>query len=101
MNNSNTDNSDAAPHVTDQEQLLKDSVQSEREEQSMLNFSSKNSETSSDFPDSTAVAVTSETSESTVESANDKANSDISQETGLGITNISQVASEVSEKSDK
>jgi translation initiation factor 4G len=95
---SNTDNSDAAPHVTDQEQLLKDSVQSGPEEQSML--TSKNSETSSDFPDSTAVAVTSETSESAAESANDKANSDISQETGLGITNISQVAPEVSEKSE-
>ncbi|GJN11393.1 hypothetical protein PR202_ga29580 [Eleusine coracana subsp. coracana] len=95
---SNTDNPDAAPYVTDQEQLQKDSALSISEEQSVLNSSSKDSETSPDFLDGNAV-VTSETTESTVESS--KSDSDVSQDAGQGAPNISQVvASDVSQKSE-
>ncbi|GJN32700.1 hypothetical protein PR202_gb21222 [Eleusine coracana subsp. coracana] len=76
---SNTDNPDAAPYVTDQEQLQKDSALSVSEEQRSFNNSSKDSETSPDFLEGNAVA-TSETTESTVESA--KGDSDVSQDTG-------------------
>ncbi|XP_062187059.1 eukaryotic translation initiation factor 4G-like [Phragmites australis] len=97
----NTDNSDATPHVTDQEQSLKESTLSGSEEQDIMNGPSKNSETLSDFLDGNAVAVTtSETSESDVQSANDKGDSDISQETVLAVSSVTLVASEAPQKSE-
>ncbi|RLM86383.1 eukaryotic translation initiation factor 4G-like [Panicum miliaceum] len=97
---SNTDNSDAAPHETDQEQLPKESTPSVPEEQGMMSSSSKNSETSSHILDGSAVAVTtSETSEPTVQGAID-GNSDISPETGLAVSNVTQISSEGQQKSE-
>ncbi|XP_062189225.1 eukaryotic translation initiation factor 4G-like isoform X2 [Phragmites australis] len=98
---SNTNNSDPAPQVPDQEQLLKESTLSGSEEQDKMNSSSKNSETLSDFLDGNEKVVrTSETSESTVQSANDKGDSDISQESGLAVSSVTLVASEGPQKSE-
>jgi translation initiation factor 4G len=97
---SNTDNSDAAPHETDQEQLPKESTPSVPEEQGMMSSSSKNSETSSHILDGSAVAVTtSETSEPTVQGASD-GDSDISPETGPAASNVTQISSEGQQKSE-
>ncbi|RLM53057.1 hypothetical protein C2845_PMPSC006796 [Panicum miliaceum] len=97
---SNTDNSDAAPHETDQEQLPKESTPSVPEEQGMMSSSSKISETSSHILDGSAVAVTtSETSEPTVQGTID-GNSDISPETGLAVSNVTQISSEGQQKSE-
>ena len=96
---SNTDNSDAAPCETDQEQLPKESTLSP-EGQGMMSSSSKNSEASSHIPDGSAVVVTtSETSEPTVQGAID-GNSDISPETGLAVSNVTQISSEGQQKSE-
>ncbi|KAG2646050.1 hypothetical protein PVAP13_2KG476205 [Panicum virgatum] len=96
---SNTDNSDAAPHETDQEQLPKESTLSP-EGQGMMSSSSKNSEASSHILDGSAVAVTtSETSEPTVQGAIDD-NSGISLETGLAVSNVTQISSEGQQKSE-
>ncbi|KAL6656755.1 hypothetical protein ACP70R_004535 [Stipagrostis hirtigluma subsp. patula] len=98
---SNTDNSDASPNVTGEEQLQKESTLSGSEKQSILNSSSKNSETSSELLDGSDVAMTaSEPSESTVQSAGDKDDSDISQEKGLAVSSVNVVASEGPQKSE-
>lgn len=92
---STTDNSYAAAHVTDQEQLPKESIPSAAEELSMMNSSFKNSETSAHFLDGNAVAVTtSETSEHTIQSSNDEGDSDTSRETGLAVSSATSLQSE-------
>ncbi|KAK3125346.1 hypothetical protein QOZ80_7BG0603660 [Eleusine coracana subsp. coracana] len=84
--------------VTDCKSPEKDSALSVSEEQRSFNNSSKDSETSPDFLEGNAVA-TSETTESTVESA--KGDSDVSQDTGQGVPNLSQVvAPDASQKSE-
>ncbi|CAN6168405.1 unnamed protein product [Urochloa humidicola] len=94
----NTDNSDPAPHVTDQEQLPKESTPSVLEEQ-VMSSSSKNSDAPSHVLDGSAVAVTtSETSEPTVQGAIDGV-SDISLETGPA-SNVPLVSSEDQQKSE-
>ncbi|CAN6211959.1 unnamed protein product [Urochloa humidicola] len=96
----NTDNSDAAPHVTDQEQLPKVSTPSGLDEQGMVSSSSKNSETPSHVLDSSAVAVTtSKTSEPTVQGAID-GDSDISTETVPAVSNVPLISSEDQQKSE-
>ncbi|KAL6856105.1 hypothetical protein ACP4OV_018907 [Aristida adscensionis] len=98
---SNTENSDTKAHATDEEQLLKEPTHSGSEEQDALNSSLKNLEASSDSRDDNAVPVTgSETSESTVQSASEKADSDISQETGLAVSSVNLDASEGLQKSE-
>lgn len=93
----NTGNSDAAPHVTDQEHLPKESTPSGPEQQGS---SSKNSETSSHVLDGGGVAVTtSETSEPTVQGVID-GDSDISPETGLAVSNVTLISSEGQQKSE-
>lgn len=92
---SNTDDSYAAPLVTNQEQLLKESAPSASEEQAMMNNSCKNSETSVHFLDGNAVDVTaSGTSEPTVQSSIDEGDLDISPESDLAVCNVPLVSSE-------
>ncbi|CAL5086182.1 unnamed protein product [Urochloa decumbens] len=97
----NTGSSDAAPHVTDQEQLQQESTPSGPEEQGMMSSSlSKNTETPSHVLDGSAVATTtSETSEPTVQGAVD-GDSDISLETGPAVSNVTLISSEGQQKSE-
>jgi translation initiation factor 4G len=93
----NTDDSDAAPHVTDQEHLPKEATPSGPEQQGS---SSKNSEMSSHVLDGGDVAATTpETSEPTVQGVIG-GDSDISPETGLAVSNVTLISSEGQQKSE-
>jgi len=105
---SKLDNSDATSCVTDQQEILKESTPSIPEEYSAMNRSHKNTEALSDVVDDNAVsAANSETSsEPTIQSASDKADTSSIQETGLTVSSITpdmlpathSVASEGQEK---
>ncbi|ONM24278.1 Eukaryotic translation initiation factor 4G [Zea mays] len=95
---SNTDDSYAAPLVTNQEQLLKGSAS---EKQAVMNNSSMNSDTSAHFFDGNDVGVTtSGTSEPTAQTSNDEGDSDISPETDLAVYNVPLGSSELQLKSE-